>query len=52
MLVQPKKQSSCNEMLYINSGKLGDSQFSMKLAGIWDQRWNDMEMVIWLPVMA
>lgn len=46
------KKSSCNEMLCRNSGKLGNSQFSTKLASIWDRWWCDIEMVIWLPVMA
>lgn len=52
MLVQPKKKSSCNEMFYINSEMLGNSEFSSILASIWDQWWFDMEMVIWLPAVA
>lgn len=46
------KKSSCNEMLYINSGKIGNSRVSTKLDSIRNPCWSCIEMVIWLPAVA
>lgn len=46
------KKSSWNEMLYINSGKMGNSWVSTKLNSIRDPCWSCIEMVIWLLAVA